>query len=318
MKVVVYDAYTVLPGDLSLYGWNQLGDVTFYDRTAPEDVVERGRGAEAVITNKVVIDRTVIEQLTELRYIGVLATGFNVVDTVAAREHGIVVTNIPAYSTMSVTQMVFAHLLDIVNNVGGHSASVHGGMWQRAEDFSYMLTPQMELDGKTMGIVGLGNIGMQVARVAMAFGMKVLAYTSKDAASLPPGIGKARSLDDVFRMADVVTLHCPLTESTGNMVNDRTLGLMKSSAILINTGRGGLVDEDALARALRGKRILAAGVDVLTEEPPRHGSPLIGIENCHITPHIAWATFEARMRLAKIALDNVTAFMSGKPQNVVN
>lgn len=318
MKVVVYDAFAASPGDLSWDGWDQLGDVTIYDRTAPEDVVERGRGAEVVITNKVVIDRNVIGQLPQLRYIGVLATGFNVVDTVAAREHGIVVTNIPAYSTMSVTQMVFAHLLDIANNVGGHSASVHGGLWQRADDFSYMLTTQMELDGKTMGIVGLGKIGMQVAKVAMAFGMKVLAYTSKDAASLPPGIVKAQSMDDVFSMADVVTLHCPLTESTVHLVNDRTLGLMKSSAILINTGRGGLVDEDALARALRGKRIMAAGVDVLTEEPPRHGSPLIGIGNCHITPHIAWATLEARMRLMRIALDNVIAFVSGKPQKVVN
>lgn len=318
MRVVIYDGYAASPGDLSWDGWKEIGDVTIYDRTAPDEVVRRGQDAEIVITNKVVIDRDKMSRMPRLRYIGVLATGYNIVDIEAARERGIVVTNIPAYSTMSVAQMVFAHLLDVVNNVGGHTRSVHSGEWQRAEDFSYRLTSQYELAGKTMGIVGLGNIGMQVARVAGAFGMNVLAYTSKPAEALPSGIVKAADMDEIFRNSDVVSLHCPLTADTRNIVNERTIGLMRPTAILINTGRGPLVDEAALAKALREHRILAAGVDVLNEEPPRHGSPLIGLENCRITPHIAWATLEARKRLMRVALDNVLAFMNGNPQNVVN
>lgn len=317
MKAVVYDGFAAAPGDLNWDGWNDVVEMSVYDRTDPEDMVGRGQGAEIAITNKAVIDRGVIERLPQLRYIGVLATGYNIVDVKAAAEHGIIVTNIPAYSTMSVAQMVFAHILDIVNNVGGHSASVHKGGWQRAADFSYTLSTQRELDGMTMGILGLGNIGMQVARIASAFGMKVIAYSSKPASALPAGITKVDSTDDLFRLSDVLSLHCPLVPSTERIVNERTLALMKSDAILVNTGRGGLVDEEALANALREHRILAAGVDVLQEEPPRHGSPLTGLDNCRITPHIAWATLEARKRLMNIALENVKAFIAGHPQNVV-
>lgn len=317
MKIVIYDGYTSSPGDLDWDDWHELGDVTIYDRTAPDEVVERGKDAEIVITNKVVLTSAMMDQLPQLRYIGVLATGYNVVDTGAATRHGIVVTNIPAYSTMSVAQMVFAHLLNIVNNVGGHALSVRAGEWTAASDFSYMISSQYELAGKTMGIVGLGNIGMQTARIAMAFGMNVLAYTSKRPEAVPEGIARADSIDDVFRSSDVVTLHCPLTESTADMVCERTLALMKPTGILINTGRGGLVNEDALADALRGHRIMAAALDVLKEEPPRHGSPLIELTNCYITPHIAWATIEARKRLMQVALDNVRAFIAGKPRNRV-
>ncbi len=318
MRIVVYDGYASSPGDLSWDDWYSLGEVTIYDRTAPELVVERGRDAEIVLTNKVVLSAEVMACMPKLRYIGVLATGYNVVDIEAANRLGIVVTNIPAYSTMSVAQMVFAHLLNIVNNVGGHALSVRSGEWTAASDFSYMLSSQYELANKTIGIIGLGNIGMQVARIALAFGMQVLAFTSKHAYAIPKGVARAESIDDVFCHSDVVTLHCPLTPTTADMVCEHTLSLMKPTAILINTGRGGLVNEAALAAALREHRIMAAALDVLREEPPRHGSPLIGLTNCHITPHIAWATIEARKRLMQIALDNVRAFIDGKPRNKVN
>lgn len=317
MKIVIYDGYTSSPADLNWDDWNGLGDVTVYDRTAPDETVERGRDADAVLTNKVELTSAIMDQLPQLKYIGVLATGYNVVDMEAATRHGIVVTNIPAYSTMSVSQMVFAHLLNIVNNVGGHAMSVRAGEWTVASDFSYTVSQQYELAGKTFGIVGLGNIGMRTARIAMAFGMNVIAYTSKHADAIPEGVVRADSIDDVFRNADVVTLHCPLTESTADMVCGRTLALMKPTGILINTGRGGLVDEDALAAALREHRIMAAALDVLKEEPPCHGSPLIGLDNCYITPHIAWTTIEARKRLMQVALDNVRAFIAGKPRNRV-
>lgn len=318
MKIVVYDAYTASQGDVSWDGWDGLGDVTVYDRTAPEETVSRGSGAEIVITNKVVITRGIMEQLPDLRYIGVLATGFNVVDVAAASEFGIVVTNIPAYSTMSVAQMVFAHLLNIVNGVDRHACSVRAGEWQVAKDFSYSLSAQRELADKTMGILGLGNIGMRTAMIANAFGMRVLAQTSKSADELPDWIEKAECTDDLFRRSDVISLHCPLTDSTAGVVCRRTLSMMKPDAILINTGRGPLVDEEALAEALREHRIQAAAVDVLCEEPPRHASPLVGLDNCYITPHIAWATVEARKRLMQVAFDNVRMFIAGTPQNVVN
>lgn len=317
MKIVLYDSYASFPGDLNWDGWGSLGDLTIYDRTSPEEVVERGRDAEIVITNKVVITRQNMEQMPKLRYIGVLATGYNIVDVEAAHEHGIIVTNIPSYSTKSVAQLVFSHLLNIMNKVQKYADSVRAGDWSSSKDFTYRLATQYELDGKTMGIVGLGHIGMQTARIADAFGMKVLAFTSKAAESLPDYISKASSLEDLFALSDVVSLHCPLTASTENMVCRRTLSLMKPSAILINTGRGGLVEEEALAEALREHRIMAAAVDVLNEEPPRHGSPLIALENCNITPHMAWATKEAVERLEQIAIDNVRAFLEGRPQNCV-
>jgi len=319
MKIVELDGYAANPGDLSWDGLKQLGELTVYDRTAPQDVLERARGAQVILTNKVLITAELMDQLPELRYIGVLATGYNVVDIPAARRHGIVVTNIPAYSTMSVAQMVMAHLLNITNRVALHSEAVKQGEWQNCKDFTFSLTPQTELDGKTFGIVGLGNTGLATARIAQSLGMLVLAYSSKSPKVLREmGIEKAESYEQLFRQADVLSLHCPLTEETRYLVNAERLSLMKPTAILINTGRGPLVDEAALAQALNEGRIMAAGVDVLEEEPPRKGSPLIGAQNCFITPHIAWATKAARERLMNIAVANVKAFQEGNPQNVVS
>lgn len=318
MKIVELDGYAANPGDLSWDGLRQLGELTVYDRTAPEDVLERARGAQVILTNKVVITGELMDQLPELRYIGVLATGYNVVDIPAAARHGIVVTNIPAYSTMSVAQMVMAHLLNITNQVALHSNAVKKAEWQNCPDFTFSLTPLIELDGKTLGIVGVGNTGWATARMAQSMGMRILACSSKGADALKQmGIEKADSYEQLFRQADVLSLHCPLTEKTRHLVNAERLGWMKPTAILINTGRGPLVDEAALADALNGGRIMAAGIDVLEEEPPRNGSPLIGARNCYITPHIAWATKAARERLVDIAVANVKAFLRGEPQNVV-
>lgn len=318
MKIVELDGYAANPGDLSWDGFKELGDLTVYDRTAPGNVLERAKGAQVILTNKVLITEELMEQLPELRYIGVLATGYNVVDIPAAHKRGIIVTNIPAYSTMSVAQMVIAHLLNITNQVALHSAAVKQGEWQRNKDFSFSLTPLIELDGKTLGIVGLGNTGTATARIAQSMGMRILAYSSKSREALQQmGIEKAESYEQLFREADVLSLHCPLTEETKHLVNAERLKLMKPTAILINTGRGPMVDEVALADALNEGRIMAAGIDVLQEEPPRKGSPLIEARNCYITPHIAWATKAARERLLNIALENIKAFMEGKPQNVV-
>ena len=318
MKIVELDGYAANPGDLSWDGLRELGELTVYDRTAPEDVLERAKWAQVILTNKVVITEELMDKLPDLRYIGVLATGYNVVDIPAARKHGIIVTNIPAYSTMSVAQMVIAHLLNITNQVALHSDAVKQGEWQRNKDFSFSLTPLIELDEKTLGIVGLGNTGTATARIAQSLGMRILAYSSKSADALKEmGIEKADSYEQLFREADVLSLHCPLTEETHHLVNAERLKLMKPTAILINTGRGPLVDEAALADALNEGRIMAAGVDVLQEEPPRNGSPLINARNCYITPHIAWATKAARERLLNIAVANVKAFMEGKPQNAV-
>ena len=318
-KIVVLDGYAANPGDISWEPWKELGELTVYERTAPDETVARCKDAEIVLTNKVILDAKVIEQLPALRYIGVLATGYNVVDLEAARRHDIVVTNIPAYSTLSVAQMVFAHLLNITHHVAQHAERVTNGAWQNSKDFCFWDSELIELDGLTLGIVGLGNIGRAVARIAQTFGMKVMAYSSKSEEALAEmGIQKAASYEDVFRTADVVSLHCPLNAQTKHLVNAERLALMKPSAILINTGRGPLIDEEALADALNSGKIYAAGVDVLTQEPPRAGSPLIGARNCYITPHVAWATRAARERLDKIAFDNVRAYLSGTPQNVVN
>jgi len=328
MKIVVMDGFAANPGDISLEPWKNITlpggevcDFIVYDRTAPDLVIERARDAEIVLTNKVVFTKAVMEQLPMLRYIGVLATGYNVVDVSFARERGIVVTNIPAYSTSSVAQLAIAHLLHIANNVAGHSKVVHEGAWEKNLDFSFQISPQIELAGKTFGIVGMGNTGTATARIAASMGMKILAFTSKGEEQLSDlgikEIKKADSIEELFRNADVVSLHCPLTENTKHIVNKNTLTMMKPSAILLNTGRGPLVDEEALADALKENRIYAAGIDVLTEEPPRKGSPLLGIANCYITPHIAWATLAARERLMKIAIENVIAFINGRPQNMV-
>lgn len=318
-NIVILDGYTIILGDLSRDVWDTLGHTTIYDRTDPDQVISRAKDADIILTNKVLITRSIMEQLPHLRYIGVLATGYNVVDLPAAKERGIVVTNIPAYSTASVAQLVFAHLLNICNNVAGYDSLVQQGEWQRSADFCLTSIPQMELQGLTLGIVGLGNIGQAVARIALSMGMRVTAVSSRPAEALQEmGIIKANDYEELFRTADVISLHCPLTAETHHLVNASRLAIMKPTAILINTGRGPLIDEQALADALNEGRILAAGVDVLTEEPPRKGSPLIGARNCHITPHIAWATGAARERLMSIAIKNITAFLNGKPQNVVS
>ena len=317
MKIVVLDGYAANPGDLSWERLEALGECTVYPRTTDEQLLERAANAEILLTNKVIINRTTIEALPRLKYIGVLATGYNVVDVAAAKEHGIVVTNIPAYSTPSVAQMVFAHILNITQRVGHYADEARHGVWTACQDFSYSNTPLMELQGKKIGIVGLGNTGYNTARIAIGFGMKVHAYTSKSRLQLPPEVRKME-LDELFATCDIVSLHCPLTEETRELVNERRLKLMKPSAILINTGRGPLVNEQDLANALNNGTIYAAGVDVLSTEPPRADNPLLSAKNCFITPHIAWATQEARQRLMEIACNNVEQFIKNKPQNVIN
>lgn len=317
LKIVILDGYTLNPGDLSWKEIEALGEVRIYDRTDPERVVQRAKDASMVPTNKVVLDGNVLSQLPELKYIGVLATGYNVVDVVTARQLGITVTNIPAYSTDSVAQMVFAHLLNITQRVGHYADEVASGKWTAQVDFCYWNTSLTELAGKTFGIIGLGHTGMATARIALAFGMKVLAYTSKSAAELPVGIEKADRMETVFSNSDVVSLHCPLTAETRNLVNRDRLQLMKPEAILINTGRGGLVNEADLAEALKQGRLAGAGVDVLSSEPPVEGHPMVGVKNCFITPHIAWATREARQRLMNQAIQNIKAFLDGQPINTI-
>ena len=316
MKIVILDGYTANPGDLSWSELEALGDVTVYDRTKPEDTVARAADAEVVLTNKVVLGRKEIEQLPHLQYIGVLATGYNVVDIAAAHEHGITVTNVPAYSTESVAQMVFAHLLTVTNRTEHYALQNREGRWSGNPDFCYWDTSLTELAGKTMGIVGLGNIGRRVAQIALAFGMQVKALTSKSAEQLPAGIQKA-DLTELLSTADVLSLHCPLTEDTRHFVNARTLAMMKPSAIVINTGRGPLVNDADVADALSAGRIAAYCADVLTEEPPRADNPLLHQPNAFITPHIAWATREARLRLLTTAIGNVRAFVEHHPQNVI-
>lgn len=315
MNIVVLDGFTMNPGDLSWDELAELGSLKVYDRTSAGLVLERAKDAEAILTNKTVIDAASLRSLPKLKYVGVLATGYNVVDINVARELGIVVTNIPAYSTESVAQMVFAHILNITHRVGRYSDEARSGVWSRQADFSYTNSPLMELCGKKIGIVGFGNTGSATARIAVAFGMEVLAYTSKPQSALPAGVTKADSIDDIFRMSDIVSLHCPLNKETSEIANAAHLSLMKKSAILINTGRGGLVNEQDLADALRENRIKAAGLDVMVNEPPREDNPLLRLDNCFITPHIAWATYEARVRLMNQTVKNLRSFIEG---NIIN
>ena len=316
MKIVILDGYTANPGDLSWKALEEMGALTVYERTKPEETIDRAKDAEVVLTNKVLLRRQEIEQLPQLKYIGVLATGYNVVDLEAAREHGIIVTNVPAYSTLSVAQMVFSHLLTVTNHTEHYARQNREGKWTASPDFSYMDMPVTELAGKTFGIVGLGNIGQRVAMIAAAFDMSVVAYTSKSVDQLPPYIQK-RTLDEVLAESDVLSLHCPLTPDTQHLVNRQTLQKMKPSAILINTGRGPLISDQDVADALNNNRLKAFCADVLTEEPPKADNPLLRCENAYITPHIAWASSEARVRLLDVAINNVRAFLDGKPQNVV-
>jgi len=294
-----------------------MGEVTVYERTRREEIAGRAADADIVLTNKVVMDREMMALLPRLKYIGVLATGYNVVDIEAARERDIIVTNVPAYSTESVAQTVFAHLLTVTNRTEHYAQQNRLGRWAENRDFCYWDTELTELAGKTMGIVGLGHIGRRVAEIALAFGMQVKAMTSKKAEELPAGIQKAE-LQSLLASADVVSLHCPLTEGTKHLIHRETLRLMKPSAILINTGRGPLVDDEALAEALNEGRLRAYCADVVTEEPPKADHPLLHAPNAFITPHIAWATVEARKRLLQTAIGNVEAFVNGHPVNVVS
>ena len=316
MKIVILDGYTTNSGDLSWDSIKQLGDLTVYDRTGNDQIISRCQDAEAVLTNKVILSAEIISALPKLKYIGVMATGYNVVDIDAARSRGIVVTNVPAYSTASVAQLVFAHLLNIASQVALHDSQVHEGKWVNSVDFCFYAAPLIELDGKQIGIVGLGQIGSAVARIAQAMGMKVAAYTSKSQEQLGDGITKM-SLEQLFATSDVVTLHCPLTPDTKYIVNAERLATMKANAIIINTGRGPLVNEQDLADALNNGTIAAAAVDVLSCEPPKADNPLLTAKNCHITPHIAWASQAARTRLIATLASNLQAFINGNPVNNV-
>ena len=317
MKIVILDGYTANPGDLSWGSLKELGEVTVYERTRREEIAGRAADADIVLTNKVVMDREMMALLPRLKYIGVLATGYNVVDIEAARERDIIVTNVPAYSTESVAQTVFAHLLTVTNRTEHYAQQNRQGRWAENRDFCYWDTELTELAGKTMGIVGLGHIGRRVAEIALAFGMQVKAMTSKKAEELPAGIQKTE-LQSLLATSDIVSLHCPLTEGTRHLIHRETLRLMKPSAILINTGRGPLVDDEALAEALNEGRLRAYCADVVTEEPPKADHPLLHAPNAFITPHIAWATVEARKRLLQTAIGNVEAFVNGHPVNVVS
>ncbi len=316
MKLVVLDGFTMNPGDLGWEELGSLGDLTVHDRTPPELTIERAKDAEAVFTNKVVLGAEQIRQLPRLRYIGVLATGTNVVDIAAATARKIVVTNVPAYSTESVVQMVFAHLLNLSFGLADHTRGVREGRWQRSPDFCYWDQPLIELSGKIMGLIGFGRIGLAVAVAAKGFGLQVLA-TSRSIPRFVPNEVRLVSLEEIFRLSDIVSLHCPLTPETRQIVNRKHLAMMKPLAWLINTGRGALVDEQALADALNSGKLAGAGLDVLSTEPPNADNPLLTAKNCFITPHIAWATIQSRQRLMRTVVANLRAFQEDRPVNVV-
>jgi glycerate dehydrogenase len=307
--IVVLDGHTLNPGDLSWAGLEELGDCTIHARTGAADIVSRSQGAAILLTNKTPLSAATLAQLPQLQYIGVLATGYNVVDTMAARARGVPVTNVPGYGTTSVAQHTFALLLELARAAGHHGASVRAGDWSRSPDFCYWNSPQLELAGLTLGIVGAGRIGEAVADLGRAFGMNV---------KVASRAGGRDELRQVLQVSDVVSLHCPLTPETQHLLNAETLGWMKPTAFLLNTSRGPLIDEMALARALNDGRIAGAGLDVLSAEPPPSDHPLLSARHCIITPHVAWATSAARARLLQVAVENVRSFLQGQPQHVVN
>ena len=317
MKIVVLDGYTLNPGDLSWEALEALGDCEIHDRSAPEDVVARVGNADMVLTNKTPLPREAIERMPNLRYIGVLATGYNIVDGEAARQRNVAVTNVPTYGTRSVAQMTMALLLELTQHVGLHAQAVREGDWARNPDFCFWKKPLVELEGLVMGIVGFGRIGRAVAELAVAFGMNLLVYSRREPPALPNG-ARFVGLETLLRESDVVSLHCPLTPQNQGFLNEARLGLMKSSAFLLNTSRGPLIDEAALADALNRGILAGAGLDVLSVEPPHAESPLFEANNCYVTPHISWATRSARARLMGTAVDNVRAFLASRPENVVN
>lgn len=311
MKIVILDGHVENPGDLSWEPLQQLGEVTVYDRTAPEDVVSRIGDAPIVITNKTLITRSILAACPQIRYVGVLATGYNVVDIAAAKERGIVVTNVPAYSTKAVAQFTMALLLEICHHVGRHSDGVHAGKWSACQDFAYWDYPLIELMGKTIGIVGYGRIGQATAKVAQALGMKVLAYSRH-------GQGEPYvPLDELYARSDVISLHCPLTAENAKMIDKAAIAKMKDGVILLNTARGGLINEGDLREALLSGKVYAAAADVAAVEPIPADCPLLGLDNMIFTPHIAWACYETRQRLMDIAVDNVRQFLAGTPVNNV-
>lgn len=317
MNIVILDGYTLNPGDQDWAPVHMLGNVTFYDRSTPDEIVKRAVEADAVLVNKVVLNEAILSQLPNLKYIGVCATGYNNIDIKTTSQRGIVVTNVKAYGPASVAQHTFALLLALVNHIELHSQSVINGDWAASADFCYWKTPLIELSGKTIGLIGLGDIGSQVAKIALAFGMKVIAYRKNPGDTRNPDIQMV-SLEEAFRQSDVLSLHCPLTEETKNLINKERLSWMKPTAYLLNTGRGPLINEPELADALNNKTIAGAGLDVLSTEPPAGDNPLLSASNCIITPHIAWASFEARKRLLQMAADNLGAFKTENPVNVVN
>lgn len=316
MNIVVTDGYAMNPGDLSWEAIESIGPCHIYDRTAPEQTVERCKDADILVTNKVVFDRQTIAALPKLKCISVTATGYNILDMAAAKERSIIVTNVPEYSTASVAQMVFALLLELTQRVGEHSRSVKAGKWSKSPDFCYWDYPLVELQGLTMGIAGVGRIGLAVAKLAKAFGMKVIAHHISQWVTEPDL--EQVSIEKLFTDSDVLTLHCPLTPETEYLVNSQRLALMKRSSLLINTGRGPLVDEPALAHALNNNLITGAALDVLSTEPPASDNPLLSAKNCYITPHIAWATRASRQRLMDAVAENIKAFVEGEPINVVS
>lgn len=316
MNIVMLDAFTANPSDLSWAAFEALGTCDFYDRTPPEKIVERAKDAEVIITNKAPLSRQTLEALPKLKYIGVIATGYNVVDVAAAAERGITVTNVPGYSSASVAQAVFALLLELTNRTGHHARRVSEGAWAECPDFCFWDHPIVELQGLTLGLVGLGDIGQSVARIGQALGMRVIA-ARRTWAVPPPECIVPTPLAEVLSQAEVVSLHCPLTDDTRLLINAESLSTMKSSAYLINTARGPLVDEAALAHALNNGRLAGAGLDVLTVEPPKPGNPLFTAKNCFITPHVAWASRASRGRLIAQCAENVKQWAAGHAVNVV-
>lgn len=318
MNIVILDGYTLNPGDLSWEGLKKLGSLTVHDRTAPADVVSRSKDADIIFTNKTPVDAAALEQLPKLKYIGVLATGYNIVDTDTAKKLDIIVANVPGYGTSSVVQMTFALLLELTVHVQRHSDSVREGKWSRSIDFCYWDFPLVELAGKTIGIIGLGHIGSKVADVATAFDMKVTGNSRTRTDQSHRKNFRWAEIPDLLETSDVVSIHCPLFPETRGLINKDNLALMKKTAFLLNTSRGPIVVDEDLADALNREVIAGAGIDVLSSEPPPAGNPLFTAKNCIITPHISWATKEARSRMMDIAVANLEAFLAGKPVNIVN
>lgn len=317
MKIVMLDAYTTNPGDLSWDNFSVLGDLEVYDRTPSDKVIERAKDADIIITNKTPVTREIIDCLPNLKFIALMSTGYNIVDYVYLKEKGIPVSNIPSYSTDAVAQLVMSFILELSMNVGLHSESVKSGEWSECADFCYWKTPLTELSGKTLGIFGLGKIGRAVAERAKAFGMDIVAYVPRIHGDEPDYI-KLLPLKEMLNVSDIVSMHCPLTPETEGIVNEDFIAEMKDGAYFINTSRGTVVNENALADALNSGKLGGAGLDVLSTEPPMKDNPLLSAKNCFVTPHIAWASFETRKRLVGILYDNIRAFIDGKPQNVIN